>query len=65
MAALRHMRRAVPQLSLLEVKDYVDAVRDGGEPAEELISRTRDKPRRTYFAIETLAGPVRQASEDR
>ncbi|WP_238008570.1 YrhB domain-containing protein [Dactylosporangium sp. AC04546] len=55
MAALRHLRRQAPQLGLQEAKAYVDAVRNGDEPAEDLLNRTRS---RSVLSIETLAGPA-------
>ncbi len=54
MAALRHLRKQAPQLGLQDVKAYIDTVRNGGEPAENLLNQTR---RRTALSIVTLAGP--------
>jgi hypothetical protein len=56
--ALRHLRREAPQLNLLDAKAYIDAVRNGEEPAESLLNHTR---RRTVLAFETLAGPAKAA----
>ncbi|MEU4215969.1 YrhB domain-containing protein [Actinoplanes sp. NPDC026623] len=58
MAALRQLRRRAPQLTILEAKAYVDAVRNGDEPPEDLVERTRPRPREFAFAIETLTGPA-------
>ena len=56
LAGLRYLRKQTSALSLAEAKTYVDAVRDGGEPSEELIRRTRPRPRQPVFPIETVAG---------
>ncbi|MBB4742342.1 hypothetical protein BJY16_005801 [Actinoplanes octamycinicus] len=61
LAALRLLRRTAPQFSIAEAVAYVDAVLDGGEPAEELTSRTRDPDRRSFFPIERLTGPAADA----
>jgi hypothetical protein len=58
MAALRHLRREAPQVNLLDAKAYIDAVRNGEEPAENLLNHTR---RRTVLPFETLAGPAKAA----
>ena len=55
MAALRHLRKQAPQLGLQDAKAYIDAVRNGDEPAENLLNHTR---RQTVLSIETLAGPA-------
>jgi hypothetical protein len=60
LAALRFVRQELPHLSLQEVKAYVDAVRHGGEPAEELTRRIPERPRRIVFPIDTLAGPANE-----
>ncbi|MFG3052384.1 YrhB domain-containing protein [Kitasatospora sp. NPDC048239] len=57
-AAMRHLRRQAPRMSVQEAKGYVAIVRDGSEPPEELASLTR-KPNPDLGPIETLAGPVR------
>lgn len=61
MAAMRHLRKQAPQLSLGKVKEYVDTVRMGGVPAEELTGRTRDEPRPFVLSINTLTGPAVEA----
>ncbi len=58
-AAMSHLRRQAPRLSLREAKAYVTAVRDGAEPPEELAGLTREEPKWPPLPIETLAGPVR------
>ncbi|MEU9740264.1 YrhB domain-containing protein [Micromonospora chersina] len=55
MAALRHLRKQAPQLGLQDAKRYVDAVRNGGQPAEGLLSRTQPA---SVLPIETLTGPA-------
>ncbi|MFR9780915.1 YrhB domain-containing protein [Micromonospora sp. MS34] len=55
MAALRYLRKQAPQLGLQDAKAYIDAVRKGDEPAENLLIQAR---RRTVLSIETLAGPA-------
>ncbi|WP_406346190.1 YrhB domain-containing protein [Streptomyces sp. NBC_00648] len=57
-AAMSHLRRQAPRLSLQEAKAYVTAVRDGAEPPEELASLTRKEKTWPLLPIETLAGPV-------
>ncbi|MFI1100698.1 hypothetical protein [Streptomyces melanogenes] len=57
-AAMSHLRREAPRLSLQEAKAYVTSVRDGAEPPEELASLTRKEPKWPLLPIETLAGPV-------
>ncbi|MFF2045675.1 hypothetical protein ACFVVX_35170 [Kitasatospora sp. NPDC058170] len=57
-AAMGHLRRKAPRLSLQQAKAYVTAVRDGAEPPEELASLTRKEPRWPILPIETVAGPV-------
>ncbi|MFD6970121.1 hypothetical protein [Streptomyces sp. NPDC059949] len=57
-AAMSHLRREAPRLSLREAKAYVAAVRDGAEPPEELASLARKEPKWSPLPIETLAGPV-------
>lgn len=58
-AAMSHLRKQAPRLSLQEAKAYVTTVRDGAEPPEELASLTRNEPKWPHPPIETLAGPVR------
>ncbi|MFC8449364.1 hypothetical protein [Kitasatospora sp. NPDC057223] len=58
-AAMSHLRKQAPRLSLQEAKAYVAAVRDGAEPPEELASRTRAEARCPSLPIETLTGPAR------
>ncbi|MEU5052072.1 hypothetical protein [Streptomyces sp. NPDC021096] len=57
-AAMSHLRRQAPRLSLREAKAYVAAVRDGAEPPEDLAVLTRREPKWPLLPIETLAGPV-------
>ncbi|MFJ9457515.1 hypothetical protein ACIRST_20810 [Kitasatospora sp. NPDC101447] len=57
-AAMQHLRRQAPRVSLQEARTFVAAVRDGSEPSEELASLTRP-PKQDVGPIETLAGPVR------
>ncbi len=57
-AAMSHLRKQAPRLSLQEAKAYVTTVRDGAEPPEELASLTRKEPKWPPLPIETLAGPV-------
>ncbi|MCX4586276.1 hypothetical protein [Streptomyces sp. NBC_01481] len=57
-AAMSHLRKHAPRLSLQEAKAYVTTVRDGGEPPEALASLTRKGPTWPPLPIETLAGPV-------
>jgi hypothetical protein len=56
-AAMRHLRGKVPSLGLTQAKTYVMAVRDDGEPPEELAERTRPE-RKWLLDIETLAEPT-------
>ncbi len=57
-AAMGHLRKRAPELSLSQARAYVEAVRDGAEPSEELAAPTRREPRWTVWPVETLAGPV-------
>ncbi|WP_189925964.1 YrhB domain-containing protein [Kitasatospora xanthocidica] len=57
-AAMSHLRKQAPRLSLREARDYVMAVRDGVEPSEELADLTREA-KSPHLSIETLVGPVR------
>ncbi|GGR11097.1 YrhB domain-containing protein [Streptomyces netropsis] len=57
-AAMSHLRKQAPRLSLQEAKTYVATVRDGAEPPEELASLTRKEKKWPPLPIETLAGPV-------
>ncbi|MFC0842771.1 hypothetical protein ACFH04_03325 [Streptomyces noboritoensis] len=58
-AAMSHLRREAPRLSLREAKAYVTSVRDGAEPPEELASLTRKEPKWPLLPIETLTrGPL-------
>ncbi|WP_329395292.1 hypothetical protein [Streptomyces melanogenes] len=57
-AAMSHLRREAPRLSLKQAKVYVTSVQDGAEPPEELASLTRKEPKWPLLPIETLAGPV-------
>ncbi|MFJ2771026.1 YrhB domain-containing protein [Streptomyces sp. NPDC087300] len=59
-AAMRHLRKHAPALRPQQAKAYVTAVRDGGEPPEELVSLTRKPDPCPPLGIETLAGPVRE-----
>ncbi|WP_354644210.1 YrhB domain-containing protein [Kitasatospora camelliae] len=56
-AAMQHLRKRAPRVTLREAKAYVAIVRDGSEPPEELLSLTRE-PNPDLGPIETLAGPV-------
>ncbi|MEU4624960.1 YrhB domain-containing protein [Actinoplanes sp. NPDC023801] len=61
LAALHHLRKHAPRLSLYEAKAYADALRAGGEPEDELVARAGpEQAGRTYFAIETLTGPAEE-----
>lgn len=57
-AAMGHLRKRAPRLSLQEAKAYVASVRDGAEPPEELASLTRKEPLQPPWPVETLTGPV-------
>ncbi|MEU2393887.1 hypothetical protein [Streptomyces sp. NPDC007369] len=57
-AAMGHLRRKAPRLGLQDAKAYVEAVRDGAEPPEELASLTRKEELSPPPPIETVAGPV-------
>ncbi|MFE5586951.1 YrhB domain-containing protein [Kitasatospora sp. NPDC056531] len=57
-AAMSHLRKQAPRLSLQEARAYVTAVRDGAEPSEELANLTREVDSCPPLSIETLAGPV-------
>lgn len=61
-AAMSHLRKQAPRLSLQEAKSYVATVRDGAEPPEALASLTRKEPKWPPLPIETVAGPVQQGS---
>lgn len=56
-AAMSHLRKQAPRLSLQEARTYVMAVRDGAEPSEQLANLTREEENCPPLAIETLAGP--------
>ncbi|MFD9479589.1 YrhB domain-containing protein [Streptomyces nojiriensis] len=58
-AAMGHLRKQAPRLSLQQAKAYVATVRDGAEPPEELASLTRKEGDSAALPVETLAGPVR------
>ncbi|GAA2750703.1 YrhB domain-containing protein [Kitasatospora cinereorecta] len=58
MAAIRHVRRQTPLLGPQQAKAYVTAVRDGGDPPEELAVLIPKPAARPSPQIETLAGPV-------
>jgi immunity protein 35 of polymorphic toxin system len=58
LAGLRYLRRQTSTLSLLEARAYIDAVRDGGEPPEELTLRIHPRPGRAALAIEAVTGPA-------
>lgn len=55
MAAFGHLRREAPQLRLGEAKAYLDAVRRGAEPADDLLQRTRPAG---AVRFQTVAGPA-------
>ncbi|MFD7787593.1 YrhB domain-containing protein [Streptomyces nojiriensis] len=57
-AAMSHLRKQAPRLSLRQAKVYVATVRDGAEPPEELASLTRSESDSASLPVETLAGPV-------
>ncbi|SOB88471.1 hypothetical protein SAMN06272789_6754 [Streptomyces sp. 1331.2] len=57
-AAMNHVRKQAPKLTLADAKAYVAAVRDGAEASEELASLTRPEPKWPLLPIETVAGPV-------
>ncbi|MEK2491025.1 YrhB domain-containing protein [Kitasatospora purpeofusca] len=59
-AAMGHLRKRAPGLSLQQARAYLTAVREGAEPPEELASLTRKEPRWPLWPVETLAGPVEQ-----
>ncbi len=61
-AAMKHLRKQAPRLSLQDAKAYVTTVRDGAEPPEELARLTRQEPQWPLPPIETLAGPLRPGS---
>ncbi|MFC4148014.1 YrhB domain-containing protein [Micromonospora mangrovi] len=63
MSALRYVRRQAPRMGLRDAKAYVDAVSEGIEPSECLVSLARVEPEPLPLAIETLAGPCRQEAE--
>ncbi|MFD0733679.1 YrhB domain-containing protein [Planotetraspora mira] len=62
MAAIRHLRKQAPGFGPQEAKTYVVAVRDGGEPPEELVTLTQKPEKCPPLSIETLTGPNRQCS---
>ncbi|MFD0273424.1 YrhB domain-containing protein [Kitasatospora sp. NPDC127111] len=57
-AAMSHLRKEAPRLSLQQAKAYVAVVRDGAEPPEDLAALTRKAPKWPFQPVETLAGPV-------
>ncbi|MEV0189817.1 YrhB domain-containing protein [Kitasatospora purpeofusca] len=57
-AAMGHLRKRAPALSLQQARAYLTAVREGAEPPEELAGLTREEPRWPLRPVETLAGPV-------
>ncbi|MCX5015026.1 YrhB family protein [Streptomyces sp. NBC_00555] len=57
-AAMQHLRKQAPRISLQEAKAYVTIVRDGNQPPEELTSLTREPDPWYPGTIETLAGAV-------
>ncbi|SNY46074.1 hypothetical protein [Paractinoplanes atraurantiacus] len=54
-AAMRHLRKRAPLLGLAEVKTYVEALRAGRAPDEELAERARPAPEWVPPRIETIA----------
>ncbi|MEW2496872.1 YrhB domain-containing protein [Streptomyces nodosus] len=58
-AALRHLRRHAPRLTLWQAKAYVVALRSGAEPPEELVHLTQKEELCPPLPIETLTGPAR------
>ena len=57
LAAMRHLRRHTPALTPVQAKVYVAAVREEGDPPDELADLTRTPAEPPPLAIETLAGP--------
>ncbi|WP_229834373.1 hypothetical protein [Streptomyces xantholiticus] len=57
-AAMSHLRKQAPRLSLQEARAYVTTVQDGAEPPEELAGLTLKEPKWPPLPIETVAGPV-------
>ncbi|RSS57224.1 YrhB domain-containing protein [Streptomyces sp. WAC01280] len=57
-AAMQHLRKQAPRMSMAEAKAYVAVVRDGSEPPEELAGLTREPDPWDPGPIETLAGPL-------
>ncbi|MFJ9459736.1 YrhB domain-containing protein [Kitasatospora sp. NPDC101447] len=57
-AAMSHLRKQAPRLSLQEAKAFVMAVRDGAEPPDELVRRAQAEEQYPQLDIETLAGPA-------
>lgn len=57
-AAMSHLRKQAPRLSLWEARTYVMAVRDGAEPPEGLANLTREEENCPPVSIKTLAGPL-------
>ncbi|MFL0026073.1 YrhB domain-containing protein [Streptomyces sp. NBUL23] len=58
-AAMRHLRKEAPRLSLQEARTYVMAVRNGAETPPELAYLPREEEVCPPLAIETVAGPNR------
>ncbi|MEU4684058.1 YrhB domain-containing protein [Streptomyces xinghaiensis] len=59
MAAIRNLRKQAPLLGPQQAKAYVTALRDGKQPAEELVGLTRKPQMCPPLPISTLAGPAR------
>ncbi|MGW2373007.1 hypothetical protein [Kitasatospora sp. NPDC001683] len=57
-AAMSHLLKQVPRLSLQEARAYVRAIQDGAEPSDELANLTREAQSCPPLPITTLAGPI-------
>ncbi|MFJ9695588.1 YrhB domain-containing protein [Kitasatospora sp. NPDC101183] len=57
-AAMHHLRKQAPKLSLAQARAYVDALRDGAVPPEDLLDLTLEEERCPPLPIGTLAGPA-------
>ncbi|MFJ4796330.1 hypothetical protein [Kitasatospora purpeofusca] len=57
-AALRHLRKNATSLSLAQAKEYLQAVEQGNDPAEELVQLTRKYESLPPLPIRRVSGPV-------
>lgn len=57
-AAVRYLRRQIPQLGIQDAKAHVIAIRDGADSLEELSNFRNGDEKRWLLPISTLAGPV-------